>query len=210
MLNQISVHNLTYIYESSPEAVLSDVSMTFSHGWTGVVGNNGTGKTTLLRIVSGALTGFEGNLNPDPSSYGGVYCAQPTEHLPDYAQDFALDYSADAVRLRSILDVDEDWIWRFDTLSHGERKRLQIAVALWQNPAVLALDEPTNHIDAATREQLVRALKYYDGVGLLVSHDRAFLDALVFQCLFFEDGKTIMRPGSYSEAREQSELERKR
>jgi len=209
MLNQISVHNLTYTYESSPEAVLSDVSMTFSHGWTGIVGNNGTGKTTLLRIVSGALGGFEGNLNPDPSSYGGVYCAQPTEYLPDNAKDFALDYSADAVRLRSILDVDEDWIWRFDTLSHGERKRLQIAVALWQNPAVLALDEPTNHIDAATREQLVRALKHYDGVGLLVSHDRAFLDALVFQCLFFEDGKIVMRPGSYSEARSQSELERK-
>jgi ATPase subunit of ABC transporter with duplicated ATPase domains len=126
------------------------------------------------------------------------------------ADEFALDFGGEAMRIRRVLGIEDDWVWRFDTLSHGERKRLQVAVALWLDPPVLALDEPTNHVDAVTREQLLAALAQYRGVGLLVSHDRELLDALVGQCLFMRDGLGIMRSGNYSQGREQETREHRR
>jgi ATPase subunit of ABC transporter with duplicated ATPase domains len=209
---QLTISNLSYTYVDAPVPALGPLSLTLAEGWTGVVGSNGSGKSTLLRIVTGDLDGFEGSVIPRPLSAPGraaSYCAQATERLPAQAEDFALDYGGDAMRVRRVLGIEDDWAWRFDTLSHGERKRLQVAVALWLNPVVLALDEPTNHVDAVTRERLLEALREYQGVGLLVSHDRELLDALVSRCLFMRDGRGVLRNGNYTEGRAQEELEHK-
>ena len=77
----------------------------------------------------------------------------------------------------------------------GERKKLQIAAALFRQPDVLCIDEPTNRLDAGTRELLMRELKKFQGIGILVSHDRELLDSLCDQCLFLEHGKAVLRPG---------------
>jgi ATPase subunit of ABC transporter with duplicated ATPase domains len=179
------------------------------------VGSNGSGKSTLLRLISGDMGekgGYSGSISPPPQlAQGGgspSYCAQGTEQLPVNAEDFSANWSAAAVRVREALGVNDDWLWRYETLSHGERKRLQLACALAAEPPLLALDEPTNHVDSATRQQIIRALADYDGVGLLVSHDRALLDALCSQCLFMRDGRGVLRPGNYSQGREQEQLER--
>jgi ATPase subunit of ABC transporter with duplicated ATPase domains len=92
-------------------------------------------------------------------------------------------------------------------LSHGERKRAQIAVALWREPAVLALDEPSNHIDADARALLVRALTEFAGVGLLVSHDRALLDELCTHCLLLDPPDAVLRPGGVTAALKQQETD---
>jgi ATPase subunit of ABC transporter with duplicated ATPase domains len=105
--------------------------------------------------------------------------------------------------LKSRLRVGDDWPERWATLSHGERKRAQIAVALWREPAVLALDEPSNHIDADARRLLVRALTEFGGIGLLVSHDRDLLDELCAQCLLLDPPSAVLRPGGVTEAMEQ-------
>jgi ATPase subunit of ABC transporter with duplicated ATPase domains len=123
-------------------------------------------------------------------------------------EDFALDFGGESLRVRRVLGIEDDWPWRYEQLSEGERKRLQVAVALWQNPLVLALDEPTNHVDAVCRGRLLAALAAYEGVGLLVSHDRELLDALATQCLFLGGGRATMRPGNYSQGREQEDLAR--
>ncbi|MDR2106085.1 MAG: ATP-binding cassette domain-containing protein [Coriobacteriales bacterium] len=218
---QITVNKLSYTYEDAPAPALGPLSATFAEGWTGVVGSNGSGKSTLLRLVTGDLGGFTGSIVPAPARppvpapapaspstpSASSYCAQATECPPAQVEEFALDFGGDAMRIRRILGIQDDWAWRFDTLSHGERKRLQVAVALWLNPPVLALDEPTNHVDAVTREQILTALRHYRGVGLLVSHDRDLLDALVSHCLFMRDGSGTMRSGTYTQAREQEELE---
>ncbi len=98
--------------------------------------------------------------------------------------------------------------WRYAELSCGEQKKLQVATALWQRPDALVLDEPTNHIDHAAREQLACALRRFDGIGILVSHDRELLDALADRCASFEAGKLVVRPGGYTAAHGQAELER--
>ena len=117
------------------------------------------------------------------------------------------DMDGQAWELRGRLGLEEDWIGRWDSLSHGERKRAQIAVALWRRPSVLAIDEPTNHLDREARRMLAEALRRYDGIGLLVSHDRELLDELCRQCVFVEPPVVTVRPGGYTQGVEQARLE---
>jgi ATPase subunit of ABC transporter with duplicated ATPase domains len=105
--------------------------------------------------------------------------------------------------------LDPDWTDRWETLSHGERKRAQIGLALWQEPAVMAVDEPTNHIDADCRKLLEGALRAFRGAGVLVSHDRELLDALCRQCLCLGFSGPVLRPGGYTRSRESAAQERK-
>lgn len=197
--------DIHFTYEDAPAPALAGVTITFPEGWTGITGVNGSGKSTLMRIAVGELAGFTGDISP--ANVSGVYCPQTTEAWPVGADKFILDYTSGAARLRRLLGIEEDWPKRFATLSDGERKRLQIAVALWQNPPVLSLDEPTNHLDAPSRERLLPALASYRGIGLVVSHDRAFLDTLVGQCLFMTAGRGVLRKGGYSQGKEQECLE---
>lgn len=199
----LAANNLTYTYEDAPLPALESLTATFAAGWTGIVGSNGAGKSTLLRLLCGEVRPDSGTVSPPVK---GVYCAQGTECPPPNLEELACDYSSDAVRIRSALGLDDEWLWRFDTLSHGERKRVQVACALQLQPAVLALDEPTNHLDAPTRALLLDALGGYRGVGLLVSHDRAFLDALVYQCCLLDEGVATVVPGTYSQAKAQMDL----
>ncbi len=201
---QIRVCNLSYTYPDAPEPALDGLSASFPEGWTGIVGNNGAGKSTLAKLVCGLLSPDGGSVSP---FVPGAYCSQSAELPPANLEDLALDYSAHAVRVRRSLDVDDEWLWRFASLSHGERKRVQIACALHLDPPLLVLDEPTNHLDAETRGLLSRALASYRGIGLLVSHDRALLNELARQCLFMSNGTAKAFPGGYDRGKAQLDLE---
>ncbi len=113
----------------------------------------------------------------------------------------------EAWKVKGRLGLEADWLERWESLSHGERKRAQIAVALWLKPRVLAVDEPTNHIDAPARRLLGGALRDFGGVGLLVSHDRELLDRLCRQCVFVDPPGATVRPGGYSQGIQQEALE---
>ncbi|MEA5020236.1 MAG: ATP-binding cassette domain-containing protein [Gordonibacter sp.] len=202
----VTTHHLSYTYPGANTLALNQVSLTLVPGWTGIVGSNGSGKSTLLKIVCGLIDPDEGSIS---THIGGVFCSQSTHRPPPSLEDFAYDYSPVAVKLRYQLEIEDDWFWRFETLSHGERKRLQIACALAASPPLLALDEPTNHLDSDTRELVARTLSAYRGIGLLVSHDRTLLDGLVNCCVFLDQGSATMVPGSYTEAKVQMDLRRK-
>lgn len=202
---QITLSDVGYTYPDAVEPLFSHVTITFPQGWSGLLGDNGCGKTTLARIAVGQLTPQTGSVS---TGHFCALCTQETDTPPDTLVDFALDYGREARHLRTIFCLDDDMFWRFDTLSHGERKKIQIAVALWQRPDVLVLDEPTNHIDHESRMQLIQAMQTYRGIGILVSHDRELLDAVVTRCVSFEDGKIIVRPGGYTAAHTQEMLER--
>ena len=182
--------------------LFSDLTVQFPSGWTGIVGPNGAGKTTLLRVASGHLEAQGGAVYRQGLS---VYVEQRTDAAPELLEDFI--WAPDALGLKARLRVGDDWPERWSTLSHGERKRAQIAVALWQEPGVLALDEPSNHIDADARRLLAQALAAFSGVGLLVSHDRALLDELCGQCLLLDPPEAVLRPGGVTEAMEQQDNE---
>ncbi len=203
--SSVVFHDVGFRYERSLEPLFEGLSVHFPRGFTGVIGANGAGKTTLLRLATGALTPDAGAVQ---SPGDAVYCPQRTDAPPDDLASFLGADDAEAWSLRGRLGVEPDFPARWPSLSHGERKRAQIAAALWRAPALLAIDEPTNHIDADARDLLVRALQRYRGVGLLVSHDRALLDALCRQCLWLEPPGAQLVPGGYTEVRAQRESDR--
>ncbi len=203
----LEFHNVTFLYDTASAAVFSDLSAEFPIGWTGIIGANGGGKTTLLRLAAGQLAPTAGRVIT-PGKV--IYCPQRTDDPPDQLADFNTALDAPACQLRGELAIQPDWLERWPTLSHGERKRAQIATALWQQPDVLAIDEPTNHIDRNARLLLAEALHGYPGVGLLVSHDRELLDVLCTRCLLLEPHAITLRPGGYTKAVEQSHTDAQR
>ena len=199
---QLAFQNVEFAHPGMTAPLFAELTVQFPHGWTGIVGPNGAGKTTLLKVASGELAAQAGAVYRQGAA---VYVAQRTDDPPEMFEDFI--WAPDATVLKARLRVSEDWPERWDTLSHGERKRAQIAVALWREPTVLALDEPSNHIDADARRLLVAALTDFNGIGLLVSHDRGLLDELCSQCLVIDPPEAVMRPGGVTQAMAQQDNE---
>src|SRR5262249_47506622 len=106
-----------------------------------------------------------------------------------------------AGELRGRLALDPNELERWRTLSPGERKRWQIAAALAREPDVLLLDEPTNHLDLDARKRLLSALRRFAGLAVIVSHDRAVLDALTTSTLRIHQRSVTLWPGRFSEAK---------
>ena len=114
---------------------------------------------------------------------------QSTEEKPEFLEFFSQDYSPKSLKLCSQLDISHEWISRWETLSIGERKKLQIASALSLNTNVLIVDEPSNHLDLRSKKIIYEALKTFTGIGILVSHDRLLLNKLCHSTLFLEGSK---------------------
>ncbi|MBQ8374236.1 MAG: ABC-F family ATP-binding cassette domain-containing protein [Clostridia bacterium] len=168
-----------------------------------IVGDNGTGKTTLLKaIVQGKHPAIKlgrfvrlavydqenANLNP---------------HNTVLQEFWERHVSWDQTRVRSILAqaklTAEDMDKKVSMLSGGERAKLALAVFSCENGNVLLLDEPTNHLDLPARESLESALKEFDGTILFVSHDRYFIEALAGKILEIENETVSQYIGSYEE-----------
>lgn len=205
----IQFKNVSFSYSAASENIVSMLSLHFGKGWTGICGPNGSGKTTIAKLSTGILVPSKGFISGLESISSAIYCAQETEYPPENSEEFLFSKSNRAGELRSLLCIRNDWIDRWDTLSHGERKRFQTGAALWQDPDVLALDEPTNHLDYSAKRLICEALKTWHGTGLLISHDRDLLDLLCTSTLFVRPGSIIMRPGGVSAGLEQESLEEK-
>ncbi len=188
---------LSFAYPGQSSSLFADLNLQFARGWTGIVGPNGSGKTTLMLLAAGELPPSAGAVRLPGRA---VYCQQRTDDPPPAMPELLQIPDGTAAELVGRLGLRADWCTRWPTLSHGERKRAQIACALWQRPAVLLVDEPTNHVDAATRGFLAAALAMFRGVGLLVSHDRELLDGLCQACLMLTPPAAVLRPGGYTAA----------
>jgi len=192
----IVFQNVSFTYDTATQSLFTDLSLHLNRGWTGVVGANGVGKSTILKLATGKLKPLSGHaVIPEFT----IYCSQRTDTVPDHLHTLVHAMDGDAFAIKGRLGVRDDWVNRWATLSHGERKRAQIAVALWRKPQVLAVDEPTNHLDIDAQHMLFNALEAFHGVGILVSHNRKFLDELCQQCLFVDPPHALLRPGNYTQ-----------
>ncbi|MFO0560233.1 MAG: ATP-binding cassette domain-containing protein [Polyangiales bacterium] len=196
-------------YSTAARPVLEGVSFALAPGWCGLVGANGEGKSTLLRVIHGSLAPSEGAVSLRPERGSIVLCEQGVERCSDEVRAFARADDGVAKALRGRLALERAPLEAWDTLSLGQRKRWQIAAALWLDPAVLLLDEPTNHLDARAQALLDDALARYRGIGVLVSHDRALLDRRTIRTLRAHDGRVALYEGGFTAAKAQWTAERR-
>ena len=180
-----------------------------------LVGRNGEGKTTLMRVLTGELEPLSGEARTGYNVNVGYY-AQNQEDILDRQDTVYGTLDKIAVgdirtRLRDILAAflfkGEDIDKKVAVLSGGERARLAMAKLILKPYNLLALDEPTNHMDIRSKDILKQALKAYDGTLIIVSHDRDFLDGLVDKLYEFRDGRVKEHLGTVSEFLERRKIE---
>jgi ATP-binding cassette subfamily F protein 3 len=170
----------------------------------GIVGPNGTGKTTLLRIALGLEEATEGTARLGKSVEVGYYRQEQFDFTSrnTVMEEFATVLpDADPGELRGLLArflfVEDDVYKRVDDLSGGEKSRLAIAKLVMSRPTLLVLDEPTNHLDIDSCNALENALREYAGTIIVVSHDRYFLDSVVGRLVMVRDGRAKVHEGNY-------------
>lgn len=172
-----------------------------------LIGRNGEGKTTLMRVICSELEPLSGEAKIGHNVTIGYY-AQNQEDVLDKNETVFSTLDRIAVgdirtKLRDILaqflfrgeDIDK----KVSVLSGGERARLGMAKLMLQSHNLLALDEPTNHMDVKSKDILKQALKSFDGTIVVVSHDRDFLDGLVDKMYEFRDGHVTEHLGSVTD-----------
>ena len=199
-----------------PKVVFSHAGIEVRRGEkVALVGRNGEGKTTLMRVIMGELEPMSGTAATGYNVNIGYY-AQNQEDILDkndtvYGTLDRIAVGDIRTKLRDILAAflfkGEDIDKKVAVLSGGERARLAMAKLILKPYNLLALDEPTNHMDIRSKDILKQALKAYDGTLIIVSHDRDFLDGLVDKLYEFRDGKVKEHLGTISEFLEKRKIE---
>lgn len=172
-----------------------------------LIGANGKGKSTLLRIAAGSDQDFSGTVEPGHNVSKTFFAQHQLEalHLDNEIlqelQSFAPKHTE--TELRSILGCflfsGDDAFKKIGVLSGGEKSRVALAKALTADANFLLLDEPTNHLDIQSINILIQALKQYQGTFIIVSHDRYVLDEVANKIWYIEDGKIKEYPGTFRE-----------
>ena len=183
-------------------------------GIVGVIGPNGTGKTTLFRMIMGLEEPTSGSFRVGPTVKLAYVDQQHKSIDPEKTVYEVISGGADLIMLGNRQVNARAYVARFNfsgadqekkcgMLSGGERNRLHLALALKEEGNVLLLDEPTNDIDVNTLRALEEGLENFAGCAVVISHDRWFLDRIATHILSFEgDSKVVFYEGSYSEYEE--------
>ena len=202
-MNILNIEHISKIY--GEKVIFDDVSLGIHSGdKIGVIGVNGTGKTTLLKIIAKINEPDKGQIicgngirvsylpqNPEFPKKQSIleYVMDGKEH-----QDWKTESEAKTILTKlGIYDFDEGC----DHLSGGQKKRVALARTLVDPTEVLILDEPTNHLDSAMAEWLENKLKNYRGALVMITHDRYFLDSVVTRIVELEQGKLYSYADSY-------------
>ena len=199
-MSMIQVKNLTFTYDGSYEPVFENASFQIDTGWRlGLIGRNGRGKTTLLRLLCGTYP-YQGTISVStPVSYFPYLIRRPEAPAIDAVSEMEPDYELWRLQCEmEKLRLDESILLRpYATLSGGEQTKLQLAVLFSSEQHYLLIDEPTNHLDLPGRELVSRYLSRKRGF-LLVSHDRAFLDGCVDHILSINRADIQVCRGNFS------------
>ena len=204
-MSVINVEHISKLY--GDKMILEDLSCSVDEGdKIGIIGINGTGKSTLLRIIAGEEEADEGKIifsngmtigwmgqNPEFDEESSIlkYVCEGKKIEDDYG------YESDAKAMLTVLEV-ENFDEKIKNLSGGQKKRAALCKVLLQKPDILILDEPTNHLDNKMSDWLENYLKSFRGVLLMVTHDRYFLDKVTNHIWEVESGKVYYYDENYS------------
>lgn len=204
-MSVINVEHISKLY--GDKMFLEDLSCSVDEGdKIGIIGINGTGKSTLLRIIAGEEEADEGKIifsngmtigwmgqNPEFDEESSIlkYVCEGKKIEDDYG------YESDAKAMLTVLEL-ENFDEKIKNLSGGQKKRAALCKVLLQKPDILILDEPTNHLDNKMSDWLENYLKSFRGVLLMVTHDRYFLDKVTNHIWEVEGGKVYYYDENYS------------
>lgn len=204
-MSVINVEHISKLY--GDKMILEDLSCSVDEGdKIGIIGINGTGKSTLLRIIAGEEEADEGKIifsngmtigwmgqNPEFDEDSSIlkYVCEGKKIEDDYG------YESDAKAMLTVLEL-ENFDEKIKNLSGGQKKRAALCKVLLQKPDILILDEPTNHLDNKMSDWLENYLKSFRGVLLMVTHDRYFLDKVTNHIWEVEGGKVYYYDENYS------------
>ena len=204
-MSVINVEHISKLY--GDKMILEDLSCSVDEGdKIGIIGINGTGKSTLLRIIAGEEEADEGKIifsngmtigwmgqNPEFDEESSIlkYVCEGKKIEDDYG------YESDAKTMLTVLEL-ENFDEKIKNLSGGQKKRAALCKVLLQKPDILILDEPTNHLDNKMSDWLENYLKSFRGVLLMVTHDRYFLDKVTNHIWEVEGGKVYYYDENYS------------
>jgi ATP-binding cassette subfamily F protein 3 len=194
-------------FDGLKQPILSNAELFINKGMKiGIVGGNGVGKTTLLKMINGDEEIDTGKLEVSPGVIIGYFHQDhrtldldltPIKQIEKLRPD--LDYGEVRSALGRFQFAKEQVDTKLQKLSGGERARVALLQLLLEENNLLLMDEPTNHLDVDAKESLEGALNQYDGSLMMVSHDRWFLDQTVNWILELKNGKLKMYKGNYSD-----------
>lgn len=199
-MSNININNLTFAYDGSYDNIFENISLQISTDWKlGLVGRNGRGKTTLLKLLCG-IYAYSGTIS---ASVQFEYFPQHIENKEELVIDIVRETAPDTedwqiTKELALLDIGDDVIYRpYSTLSGGEQTKVLLASLFLNENGFPLIDEPTNHLDIAAREKVAEYLKKKRGF-ILVSHDRALLDNTVDHIISINRGSVDVQKGNYT------------
>ena len=199
----LSVSHLSKAFDDN--TLFTDISFDIKRGErVALIGNNGTGKTTILKIINDILPADSGEIKLGSKVTIGYYDQEhhvldPDKTLFDELQDAYPDLNNTQIRntLAAFLFTNDDVFKYIRDLSGGERGRVSLAKLMLSNANFLILDEPTNHLDMVSKEILENALNSYTGAVLYVSHDRYFINTTATRIIELVGQTTVNYIGNY-------------
>lgn len=195
----IKADHLNFQYESIDEPLFSDLSFSMDTSWKcGLIGKNGEGKTTLVKLLNGQLHG-QGNIECSvPCALFPFSISNPKQMTMEVLEEATGALNWKIEKECSQIGLRPDVVWQpFETLSCGEQVRAMLAALFASEHTFVILDEPSNHLDEQARRKLAMYLKTKNGF-LIVSHDRQLLDECVDHLLVLEEGQIEVRKGNFS------------
>lgn len=205
-MSYIHIHHLNFHYEGSSQTIFEDVTLHLDSRWNlGLVGRNGRGKTTLLKLLLGELDD-NGAIDKDVTMrYFPYEIKDMHQTTSDILEEWVGPLDWRIYKELNLLEVDAEVLFKpMNTLSPGERTKVLLACLFINDDDFVLIDEPTNHLDALGRKIVSRYLKAKQGF-ILVSHDRTFLDDCTDHILAINKQSIELVSGNFSSYQENKE-----
>lgn len=204
-MSKIEIKELTFGFDSQATRLFNETSLNLDTSWKlGLIGRNGRGKTTLLRLLLGELP-YQGTIAHQLTFTYFPQTITDKEQLTLYALQEKMDFAQwELERELNLLQADPDILWRpFSSLSGGEQTKALLAALFIDDAHFPLIDEPTNHLDITGRRHVAEYLKRKKQGFIVISHDRGFMDDVIDHTLAIEKSRLVLYQGNFSTYEEQ-------
>ena len=210
-MSLINISNLTFSYNNSYENIFENVSLQIDSSWKlGLIGRNGRGKTTLLKLLQGKYE-YSGSITSKLSfEYFPYNIENEAINTIDIVESINPNYEYwELSKELSLLDTNDDILFRpFNTLSSGEKVKALLATLFTKQNSFLLIDEPTNHLDENARNAIIKYLKHKKGF-IIISHDRDILDKCIDHIMSINITNIDIQKGNFSSWKENKDKQDK-